>query len=35
LRDADRLAGYLSWIRTTAKLDVETRTSDHVRERGR
>jgi hypothetical protein len=35
LRDADRLAAYLSWIRTTAKLDVETRTSDHVRERGR
>ena len=31
LRGADRLAGYLSWIRSTAKLDVSTETSDHVR----
>ncbi len=31
LRDADRLAGYLDWIRGTNKLDVPTRTSDHVR----
>jgi hypothetical protein len=33
LREADRLTGYLSWIRTTAKLDVPTETSGHVRER--
>ena len=33
LRDADRLAGYLSWIRSTGKLDIRVRTSDHVRER--
>jgi hypothetical protein len=33
LRDADRLAGYLSWIRTTAKLDVATDTSNRVRDR--
>lgn len=31
LRDADRLQGYLSWIRGTAKLDVAVETSDHVR----
>ena len=34
LRDADRLAGYLDWIRGTDKLDIEVRTSDHVRRRG-
>jgi hypothetical protein len=33
LRDADRLAGYLSWIRTTDKLDIQVETSDYVRER--
>jgi len=33
LRDAERLADYLDWIRGTDKLDVDTRTSDHVRER--
>jgi hypothetical protein len=32
LRDADRLAGYLSWIRSTDKLDIQVRTSKHVRE---
>ena len=34
LRDADRIDGYLSWIRTTDKLDIRVHTSDHVRERG-
>lgn len=33
LREADRLSGYLSWIRTTTKLDIPIRTSRHVRER--
>jgi hypothetical protein len=33
LRAADRLQDYIAWIRTTDKLHVETRTSDHVRER--
>lgn len=33
LRAADRLSGYLSWIRSTGKLDIRVRTSDHVRER--
>jgi len=33
LREADRLSGYLSWIRSTDKLDIRVRTSDHVRER--
>jgi hypothetical protein len=33
LRSADRLSGYLSWIRGTAKLEIDVRTSDHVRER--
>jgi len=33
LRDADRLSGHLSWIRSTDKLDIRVRTSDHVRER--
>lgn len=33
LREADRLAGYLEWIRGTDKLRVETRTSNEVRER--
>lgn len=31
LRNADRLAGYLSWIRGTDKLTIEVETSDHVR----
>jgi 5-methylcytosine-specific restriction protein A len=35
LREADRLQEYVAWIRTTDKLDIETRTSDHVHERGR
>lgn len=33
LRDADRLDGYLSWIRNTNKLAIDVRTSDHVRRR--
>jgi hypothetical protein len=33
LREADRLQDSLDWIRTTDKLRIETRTSDHVRER--
>jgi hypothetical protein len=33
LRDADRLQAYLGWIRTTDKLRIDTRTSDHVRGR--
>lgn len=33
LRSAERLAGYLSWIRSTGKLDIQVRTSRHVRER--
>jgi hypothetical protein len=33
LRAADRLSGYLSWIRGTAKFDIDVRTSDHVRDR--
>lgn len=31
LRNADRLDGYLSWIRGTNKLDIDVQTSDHVR----
>jgi 5-methylcytosine-specific restriction protein A len=31
LRDADRLADYLDWIRGTDRLDIRVRTSDHVR----
>ncbi|WP_254537480.1 hypothetical protein [Halomarina litorea] len=33
LRDARPLQGYLNWIRKTAKLDVQTQTSNRVRER--
>jgi hypothetical protein len=33
LRGAERLAGYLAWIRGTDKLDIEVETSDHVRKR--
>jgi len=33
LRDADRLTDYLAWIRTSDKLAIDVRTSDHVRER--
>lgn len=33
LREADRLSGYLSWIRSTDKLDIQVRTSEHVLER--
>lgn len=32
LRAADRLDGYLSWIRGTDKLDIQVATSDRVRE---
>ncbi len=31
LRDADRLEGYLSWIRGTDKLAIQVETSDRVR----
>ena len=31
LRDADRLADYIAWIRGTNKLDVQVRTSDRLR----
>ena len=31
LRDADRMRGYLDWIRGTRKTDVPVRTSAHVR----
>ena len=31
LRDADRLAEYLPWIRSTDALDISVETSDHVR----
>jgi hypothetical protein len=33
LREADRLAGYLDWIRGTDHLAINVRTSEHVRER--
>ena len=33
LREADRLQGYLDWIRTTAKLSIDVATSARVRER--
>jgi len=33
LRAADRLGGYLDWIRGTDKLDIDADTSAHVRER--
>ena len=33
LRDSDRLAEYLEWIRGTDKFDVRIQTSDRVRER--
>jgi 5-methylcytosine-specific restriction protein A len=32
LRDADRLRGYIEWIRGTDKLDIRVSTSDRVRE---
>jgi hypothetical protein len=31
LREADRLAEYLSWIRGSDKLEIQVETSDHVR----
>jgi 5-methylcytosine-specific restriction protein A len=31
LREADPLAAYLSWIRTTDKLDIQVETSDETR----
>lgn len=33
LRDADRLADYLEWIRGTGKLHIRVATSEQVRER--
>ena len=33
LRGADRLQGYLSWIRGTDTLDIRVSASEHVRER--
>ncbi|MFQ3319546.1 MAG: 5-methylcytosine-specific restriction protein A [Natronomonas sp.] len=33
LRDADRMASYLSWIQTTKKRDIQVRTSENVCER--
>ena len=33
LRSADRLQGYISWIRGTDKLDIQVRTSNRVRRR--
>ncbi|MEF8780016.1 MAG: hypothetical protein V5A46_05005 [Haloferacaceae archaeon] len=33
LRDSDRMASYLEWIRGTDKLDVRVATSERVRER--
>lgn len=32
LRSADRLQGYLGWIRRTDKLDIQVSTSNRVRE---
>jgi hypothetical protein len=32
LQEAERLADYLSWIRSTDKLDISVETSDHVRQ---
>lgn len=34
LRGAERLRGYLNWIRGTDKLKTEVRTSEHVRRNG-
>jgi len=33
LREADRMAEYLSWIRGTKKTDISVETSGHVRDR--
>jgi len=33
LRDANRLQGYLGWIRGTDKLDIEVETSNRLRDR--
>lgn len=33
LRNAHRLEEYIEWIRTTDKLEIDVRTSDHVRRR--
>ncbi len=33
LREADRLSGYLTWIRRTDKLDIRVSTSNDVRQR--
>ncbi|MFD1562168.1 hypothetical protein ACFR99_01090 [Haloarchaeobius amylolyticus] len=33
LRAADQLQGYLDWIRSTGKLDIQVSTSNRVRER--
>jgi hypothetical protein len=31
LREADRLADYIAWIRSTDRLSIQVETSDHVR----
>jgi 5-methylcytosine-specific restriction protein A len=33
LRDADRLQGYIEWIRGTEKLDIQVTTSQRVRDK--
>lgn len=33
LRSADRLTGYIDWIRGTDKLSINVTTSNHIRER--
>lgn len=33
LQSADRLQGYIDWIRGTDKLEIQVTTSDRVRER--
>lgn len=33
LRSADRLTGYIDWIRGTDKLNINVTTSNHIRER--
>jgi hypothetical protein len=33
LRNAERLSGYIDWIRTTEKLTIDVKTSEHVRRR--
>ena len=33
LRNAERLSEYIDWIRTTEKLTIDVKTSEHVRRR--